>query len=434
MFETQKIDTFFSGKKNPFDEEEKIFVTRRIKVVRFFKLFLPCLTALLLGVGVALFDFDTTPDTPITMAEEERIYFEKFRMKNTVFEITEKDNQFSILKADFIEETAPGQKKYNLLNPYARTTDKEKKISILSQSGLYSETDKTLNLVDNVVANYDGQLEIKTNSAEYNFITEKGLGKEKVFGNSEKGSFVANSFNFSKKENILNLLGDVELKNADVKLTSPNKVSFFNNEKKLVATNAIVIKGDDTIKGDVLTAYFIDTKKFEIEKAYSNGNTEITSKSQTAKAKNGEYLAKQGVINLYENVKIEDKRGNIATADMGTYNIHDRTFTLEKNVKITNKKNIITAKKAVYLQDKEEFRFYDNINIVQENNKASADSGVYYIKKNIAELERNVIIEKDGNVVKGDKAVSDFNTSKSKLIAKKGGRISGKLIENKLKN
>ena len=45
----------------------------------------------------------------------------------------------------------------------------------------------------------------------------------------------------------------------------------------------------------------------------------------------------------------------------------------------------------------------------------------------------NVVIEKNGNIVRGDKAISDFNTSKSKLIAKKGGRISGKLIESKLK-
>ena len=71
--------------------------------------------------------------------------------------------------------------------------------------------------------------------------------------------------------------------------------------------------------------------------------------------------------------------------------------------------------------------------ISQEGSIAQADKGVYYVKKNIAQLEKNVIITKDGNMVKGDKAISDFNTSKSKIIAKKGGRISGKLIESKLK-
>ena len=90
MFETQKIDSFFSGEKNLLDEEEKIFISRRTRVVRFLKLFLPCLTALLLGVGVVLFDFETNNDTTIALADDEKIYFEKFRMKNTVFEITEK--------------------------------------------------------------------------------------------------------------------------------------------------------------------------------------------------------------------------------------------------------------------------------------------------------------------------------------------------------
>ena len=46
----------------------------------------------------------------------------------------------------------------------------------------------------------------------------------------------------------------------------------------------------------------------------------------------------------------------------------------------------------------------------------------------------NVNIMKDGNIVKGDKAISDFNTSKSRLIAKNGGRVSGKLIESSLGN
>ena len=96
MFETQKIDSFFSSEKNLFEEEEKIFISRRTKVVRFFKLFLPCLTAILLGLGISLFDFNSSSDSTLSIAEEERVYFEKFRMKNTVFEITEKDNQFII--------------------------------------------------------------------------------------------------------------------------------------------------------------------------------------------------------------------------------------------------------------------------------------------------------------------------------------------------
>ena len=146
MFETQKIDSFFSGEKNLFEEEERTYISRRTKVVRFLKLFLPCLTAMLLGLGVVLFDFDTQSDSTLSIAEEEKLYFEKFRMKNTVFEITEKDNQFSILKAETIEEVNAGEKVYNLINPDAQTTDKSKIITLSSMNGYYDQNKRVLNL------------------------------------------------------------------------------------------------------------------------------------------------------------------------------------------------------------------------------------------------------------------------------------------------
>jgi hypothetical protein len=52
---------------------------------------------------------------PLNLADEEKIYFEKFRMKNTVFEITEKDNQFTSLKAKTVEEIKPNSKIYDFI-------------------------------------------------------------------------------------------------------------------------------------------------------------------------------------------------------------------------------------------------------------------------------------------------------------------------------
>ena len=189
MFETQKIDTFFSGEKNPFEEEERSFVTRRIKVVRFFKLFLPSLTALLLGVGVALFDFDTTPDNTISLAEDERIYFEKFRIKNTVFEITEKDNQFSVLKADVVEETTPGKKIYSLLNPDAKTTKDFKTwfanlATSLGEAALISDPDFT---IKNMVVKIDSANPDRVN---YTFPVKMSGNIEIVDGNVPFGQYV----------------------------------------------------------------------------------------------------------------------------------------------------------------------------------------------------------------------------------------------------
>jgi len=460
LFETQKIDSFFSGEKNLLDEDEKIYISRRTKVVRFLKLFLPCLTALLLGLGVALFDFDANNENALTLAEEEKLYFEKFRIKNTVFEITEKDNRLSILKADTVEEAAAGTKVYDLAKPNAQTLDKDKLITISSLKGIYNQTTQVLELIENVVSDYAGQMEIKTSSATYDFANEYGFGNEPISGEGEKGNFKADKFTYDKKKGIVTLIGNVFLSNSSMNLKTPEKAVMYLHENKFTASNAIAVKGENTLKGDMLTAYFKDTKNFEIDKAFSNGHTEIYAGAKKAFADRGEYYANNALIKLFGNVKIIDTSGYTATADKGVYdmtkevfrltdnvrvrdksgytasaetgiyNLSKKTFELNKDVVITKGTNVITAPKAVYFQIKDEFHFYDNVKVTQDGNTATAQSGVYYIKKNLAELRKNVVISKDGNIVKGDKAVSDFNTSKSRLTASTGGRISGKLIES----
>ncbi len=434
MFDTQKIDSFFSEDKNLLDEKEKIFMSRRMKVVRFFKLFLPCLVALLLGLGIVLFDFDNSADTAVELADEEKLYFEKFRMKNTVFEITDKDGKFSILKADVVEENTPGKKIYDLTNPDAQTLDNGKTITLTALAGAYNQNKQELVLTTNVIANYDKQMEIKTNSGTYNFASERGFGNEKVIGNGEKGNFEADRFTFDKAKGIMTLIGNVYMKSADTELRSPDKAILFANNNKFISTNATVTKGNDILKGDELTAFFKDTKKFEIDKAFSKGHTELYSGGKKAFADNGEYNAANGQMKLIDNVKIIDNSGYVATAKNGLYDLGKKTFTLENNVQIVKGANVITAPKAIYFEAKDELRFYGGVKVQQESGTATADNGVYYIKRNQAELENNVVLTKEGNAVRGDKAISDFNTSQSRLIAKNGGRISGKLLESSFKS
>ncbi len=464
MFETQKIDIFFSGEKNLLDEEEKDYMIWRIKVVRFLKLFLPCLTALLCGVGIVLFDFDSDKDSTIVFASDEKIYFEKFRMKNTVFEITEKDNDMSTLKADMVEETEPGKKRYDLTAPRAKTFDGIKTITLAAKTGKYDQTQQVLDLLTDVVANYDEQMEIKTNSATYSFAKEAGYGNEKVIGNGENGYFEADKFTFDKGKGVVTLIHNVFIKNETTELRTPETASLFLNDNKFIATNATIKKDNEILKGNTVTALFKDTRSFEISYVYADGQSQITFEGKTAfadkseynettglvklfghvkvitdngytaSADNGIYNAKTQIFTLIDNVQVKNESGYTAVAQKGIYNLSQNTFTLQDNVCITKDDNIIMAPKAIYFQDKDEFRFYEDVKIKQKNGIATAKSGVYYIKKNIAELEDDVVITKGGNIVHGDKAISDFNTSKSRLIAHSGGRISGKLIESTLKD
>lgn len=464
MFETKKIDTFFTGDKNLLEEEEKIYISRRTKVVRFFKLFMPCLTALLLGLGVILFDFETNEENSFSLADDERVYFEKFRMKNTVFELTEQDNKFSVIKASEVEEKEAGSKIYDLTHPDAQTTDKGKVITLSAQRGVYNQNTQVLDLYTQVVGDYDKEIKIRTESATYNFETEKGFGNEKVTGEGENRAFEADRFVFDNKNGVIELWGNVYLKGDDLELKSPHQAILYVNENKVITTQGTVNKAQDVLKGDEITAFFKDTKQFEIERAYSNGHTEIYTTGKAIFADSGEYIKKDGMARLFDNVKIVDSSGYTATGDKGEYDMTKRIFTLIDNVQIKDKsgytasaksgvydiakktitlsdgvkivknKSTVTAPKAVYFQAKDEFHFYDDVKVEQEDYVATANSGVYFVKKNVAELNDNVIITKNGNQVRGDKAISDFVTSKSRLIpTKKGGRVFGKLFESTFK-
>lgn len=463
MFDTKKIDSFFSGEKDLLEKEEKVYIGRRTKVVRFFKLFLPCLTALLLGLGVLLFDFETNPDSTLSLAEEDKIYFEKFRMKNTVFEITEKDNQFSTLKAQVVEETEPNTKIYDLTLPTAETLDKGKVIAVSAQKGVYNQTTQNLDLIGDIYADYNHVMEIKTPSASYNFLTEIGHGKEQISGKGDGRYFVADAFEFDKKQGILTLINHVFLQNNDLELHTPDKAVLYLNENKFLSSTALVKKGKDTLKADKLTVYFKDTKNFEISKGYAVGNTEILSNGKKAYADRVDYTADTDQMKLTKNVKIvdasgytavgeegffdnkkkyftlknkvliTDKSGYKATAKQGVYDLNKKTFTLKDSVRIEKGDSVITTPKAIYFQNKDEFRLYEHVRVTQADGTAEAQSGVYYVKKNYAELENNVIITKGGNQVRGDKAISDFTTSKSRLIASKGNRVFGKLFESSFK-
>ena len=464
MFETKKIDTFFTGDKNLLEEEEKIYISRRTKVVRFFKLFMPCLTALLLGLGVILFDFETNEENPFTLADEERVYFEKFRMKNTVFELTEKDNKFSVIKASEVEEKEAGSKIYDLAHPDAQTIDKGKVITLNAETGIYNQNKQVLDLYTNVVGDYNKEIKIRTESATYNFETEKGFGNEKITGEGERRAFEADRFAFDNKNGVIELWGNVYLRGDDLELKSPHKAILYTNENKMITTQGTVNKANDVLKGDEITAFFKDTKQFEIERAYSKGHTEIYTTGKAIFADRGEYIKAEGMARLFDNVKVVDSSGYTATGKKGTYDMNQRIFTLiddvmvkdksgytataksgvydmEKKtitlydgVKIVKNKSTVTAPKAVYFQAKDEFHFYDNVKVEQEGYVAKAKSGVYFVKKNVAELNDDVIITKNGNQVRGDKAISDFVTSKSRLIpTKQGGRVFGKLFESTFK-
>ena len=117
MFDSHKIDAYFNGEKNLRLQTETA-LSRRAKIMRWVKLVLPCLAALLIGLLIIiphLQNDDSRFDMDITRPKKGEL--EKLHMEQTVFYITDAENKVNNFNADKIDETEPGSKLLKLINP-----------------------------------------------------------------------------------------------------------------------------------------------------------------------------------------------------------------------------------------------------------------------------------------------------------------------------
>lgn len=86
--------------------------------MRWIKLALPSLAALLIGLLIVLPGLQTDDDRfELDVTRPKKGELEKLHMENTVFYITDADNQVNNFNADKIDETEPGSKLIKLINP-----------------------------------------------------------------------------------------------------------------------------------------------------------------------------------------------------------------------------------------------------------------------------------------------------------------------------
>ena len=93
MFDSHKIDAYFNGEKNLRLQTETA-LSRRAKIMRWVKLVLPCLAALLIGLLIIiphLQNDDSRFDMDITRPKKGEL--EKLHMEQTVFYITDAENK-----------------------------------------------------------------------------------------------------------------------------------------------------------------------------------------------------------------------------------------------------------------------------------------------------------------------------------------------------
>ncbi len=90
-------------------------------------------------------------------------------------------------------------------------------------------------------------------------------------------------------------------------LTARDSLEYWEGKQLAVARgNAVAIREDKRIRGDVLTAHFAQAadEKLELERVDAFGNVEVATQQEFARAEKGQYFVKQEIARLIGDVKI----------------------------------------------------------------------------------------------------------------------------------
>ncbi|WP_282605903.1 LptA/OstA family protein [Pelagibius sp. Alg239-R121] len=131
---------------------------------------------------------------------------------------------------------------------------------------------------------------------------------------------------YDVENGILVLTGDnLKLTSGPDVLTARDSLEYWEGKQLAVARgNAVAIREDKRIRGDVLTAHFEqDAKeKLELHRVDAFGNVEVATQQEFARADKGQYFVKREVARLVGNVKVtrcgNQMNGNEAEVNLAT--------------------------------------------------------------------------------------------------------------------
>lgn len=205
MFDSQKIDAFFSPAKQIETAKKRNPVSLRERVVKFIKLALPSLAALLIGFLIFYPQFkkdihDIAADAIIPRKGE----LEKFHMEKGVFHITDYKNIVNNFHADTLDETEAGSKIIKMVNPVGTLpTSQNDEVIIQSPIGFYNQNNKILTLSNGVNIKYSAGITTDTEEMFVDFNTGKAYGVKPVNTKSETAEVNAQGFEYYKDKDIL---------------------------------------------------------------------------------------------------------------------------------------------------------------------------------------------------------------------------------------
>lgn len=244
-----------------------------------------------------------------------------------------------------------------------------------------------------------------------------------------------------------------------IEVLADNGIEWVQGDKRFVARgNAVAIKGDTRVYGDVLTAHYRERSEAEgggteIYSLTAEGNVRIQSPEETATGTRARYDVDNAVfylwgaparlttptdtvtadkeIRYYETEKKAIAEGN-AVAVRGDRRIQADTLTAfftDPEAGDTGSPSAQAADGSP-AGDSELDRIYADgaVVITTPAEVAQADRGNYNAKTGIAELEGSVKITREKNVLTGNRATTNLNTGVSTMHSGSAGKARGLLV------
>ena len=219
MLDSHKIDAYFNGEKDLRPAAETMW-TRRAKIMRWIKLALPSLAALLIGLLIVLPGLQTDDDRfELDVTRPKKGELEKLHMENTVFYITDADNQVNNFNADKIDETEPGSKLIKLINPQGIIPgDGQDWVNIEAPVGYFNQNTNILQLLEDVELFHSSGMTGNSTEMFFDFNQSKAYGGKPVTVDSENGHIEAEGFEYYNKKNLIIFTGKTHITIPEEKL------------------------------------------------------------------------------------------------------------------------------------------------------------------------------------------------------------------------
>ena len=146
MFDSQKIDSYFDGKKK-IDLSDDTSSSKVISWRRVIKLSLPCVAAAILGIMVIMPNIRKSTDLRDNITLPRKNEMEKLHIEQTVFSSTDNKNRVNKIIADSVDETEAGSKIIKIENPRGSIPTESGIAEITAKNGIFNQNNNILELL-----------------------------------------------------------------------------------------------------------------------------------------------------------------------------------------------------------------------------------------------------------------------------------------------